>query len=474
MTLPSYSNANRAEFGFLALGLLAAVLLGLLIPTVPLLPLALIIVGPVLLLIGAIWPLAAVLVTVALAFEIIPTGLVMGIGSFRPHELMIGYLAVVAVGRALLRHEAIFAPLGRFRWPLLYLVLCVAMSVVYAHFFAHNEFILAELRNFAVWWLLLPTVLLVVRTDADQRLLIHGMIVLALAMSCIVIVQSVFDIRILTEARVEALDNSANADVTRSIAGGVTYLMVFALYYFLSMIARRKGSFLLVGLAVLLLVGGLAVTFGRGVWIATSAGLLLATFINQGVRGVVITGFTGALFVAGMLGLGSVVKPRLVDALIDRAMGVGEELERGGSFAWRGLENRAALAVLEARPLTGVGLGGEYKKTISTRGSFKNETWYIHNAYMAYAVKMGVHAALFPFWMMFAFAATAADALRRASSDSRSLQAALIGAFIVPVITSYTQPEWIAGSGVVAFSLLIAGLLVSAQDRRHEASNVPR
>ena len=473
MTLPSYSNTNRAEFGFLALGLLAAVLLGLLIPTVPLLPLALIIVGPVLLLIGAIRPLAAVLVTVALAFEIVPTGLVMGIGSFRPHELMIGYLAVVAVGRALLRHEAIFAPLGRFRWPLLYLVLCVAMSVVYAHFFAHNEFILAELRNF-VCWLLLPTLLLVVRTDADQRLFIYGMIVLALAMSCIVIIQSVFDIRILTEARVEALDKSTNADVTRSIAGGATYLMVFALYYFLSLIARRKGSFLLVGLAVLLLVGGLAVTFGRGVWIATSAGLLLATFINQGVRGVVITGFTGALFVAGMLGLGSVVKPRLVDALIDRATGVGEELERGGSFAWRGLENRAALAVLEARPLTGVGLGGEYKKTISTRGSFKNETWYIHNAYMAYAVKMGVHAALFPFWMMLAFAATAAEALRRASSDSRLLQAALIGAFIVPVITSYTQPEWIGGSGAIAFSLLIAGLLVSAQSHRHEASNVPR
>ena len=73
----SSGNANRSELLFLALGLCVASLLGLLIPVTPLLPLVLIIIGPVLLLLGALWPLAGLFVTAALAFEIIPAGLVM-------------------------------------------------------------------------------------------------------------------------------------------------------------------------------------------------------------------------------------------------------------------------------------------------------------------------------------------------------------------------------------------------------------
>lgn len=395
----------------------------------------------------------------------------MTLGSLKPHELMIAYLSLVVAVRTIVRSEPTFSMLERFRWPLLFLLFCIACSTIYAHFFAHNEFLLAELRIF-VAWLILPSIVLAVRNESDYRLLFRGMILFGIAMSIIVITQSVFNIRILTEARVEALDNATNLDVTRSLAGGATYFMVFGLYYFLNHIALRRGPFMLYVIGSLVLTGGLAVTFGRGVWVATVVGLIVTTFINRGLRGVAVSGLIGVLVISGMLGVGGLFKPRLVEAIVERAVGVGQEYQSGGSFGWRARENRAALAALEAHPLTGVGLGGEYKYTISAVGSFKNETRYIHNAYIAHAVKMGTHAALFPLWMILAFFVTGLGALRAGNENNRPLQAALIGAFLVPVITSYTQPEWFDSSGIIAFSFFIGGLILSAQGRFREISVV--
>lgn len=461
MSATGYDTSRRFG-GVLLIGCFgAAAILGLLISTVPPLVLVLLVGGPALLVVGSIWPLPALLLGAALLYEVVPREFVMTLGRFKVHELIIGYLSVAVATRAILRGQPLTSDLKEFRWPLLYLLACVSMSVVYARYFAGNEFLLAELRNFLTW-MMLPVLLLVVRSARDQRVMIGGMMGIAIAMATIVIIQSVFDVKLLTESRVESLDIS-NPDVTRSLAGGATYLIAFALYYCLNLVSVRRGPTLLLILSCLWLVAGLGVTFGRGVWLATAAGLLVATFLNRGIRGVVAAVAVGSLVVAAVLAVGTVVKPRMVDAIVERATGIGQEFKGGGSYGWRALENQAAMRALESRPYTGVGLGGEYKPTISSIGSFENETWYIHNAYMGYAVKMGWHAALFPFWAILCFVWAARRVWKFGPPHQRPLQAALIGAFFVPVLTSYTQPEWLDPGGVASFSFIIAALLISGR-----------
>lgn len=408
---------------------------------------------------GALWPLYAILIALALVFEAIPIGAVATVGSVKPHEVLVAYLAGVVFVRAIFARQSLLGALAEFKWPLIYLACCITASLIYATFFARNPYVLGELRGFTVW-LTLPMLALSIKDERDRVTFTRGLFFIAIVMATIVIIQSFFNVKILTEARVEVLDAEGNSDVTRSIAGGATYLIVFMLYYTILMPDERRWSMTWRVLGALLMILGLAVTFGRGVWIATTLGLMLSTFIARGIRGVVSTAAIGAAMVVVVLALAAMYNPRISEAVIERASGVGQEIQSGGSYAWRGLENRAAYAALRDRPWTGVGIGGEYKKTISSQGHFEFETLYIHNAYVGYAVKMGLPGALFPPLMILCFIVTARRIFKRVTPDGRLIVSSLVGAFLVPCITSYTQPEWLNDQGIAAFSMLITLLLL--------------
>jgi hypothetical protein len=103
----------------------------------------------------------------------------------------------------------------------------------------------------------------------------------------------------------------------------------------------------------------------------------------------------------------------------------------------------------------GVGLGGQYKQTASSEGHFGIEGTYIHNGYLFFPLKMGLFASFVPMAFMLAFALTLRQGLSRhagAASDP-AFVAALAGAFVVPCISSYTQPEWADPRGVAALAL---------------------
>ena len=76
------------------------------------------------------------------------------------------------------------------------------------------------------------------------------------------------------------------------------------------------------------------------------------------------------------------------------------------------------------------------------------------SAATAYPLRMGLHAAAVPFLFMLAFALMSYRSLRLAQGRLRAIGAALAGAFLVPCITSYTQPEWM-GQGLGAFGLFM-------------------
>ncbi|GAB2886775.1 hypothetical protein GCM10027046_13860 [Uliginosibacterium flavum] len=424
--------------------------------------------GPIVLIVTLRWPLASMFLFFSLVFEAIPARFIPGLGSFRVYELLLILLFVHLWFDALWRSEPFWKPLGQFRVPLLYLVFCLSMSVLYVKFYAPNPNLLTELRGF-VCWLSLPILCLLIRTRREH----HWLVVLAISVGLIVamyaVIQSFTGVSILS-SRLEMLD-VRNSDVTRSIAGGGIYLMVFGLIWavmrWMDFVPRQSlGNLAVAAIAA----AGIAVSFGRGVWLAAVVGLLFASWLNRGARGFFSAIFAGSLIVVVALAGLSVVKPRTALAIVDRALGVKTEIEQGGSYGWRALENRQAFAVLARKPLTGVGLGGHYKDRGTLAGGFENETRYIHNAYVGYMVKMGVHAVLFQVLMVFVFGAMLVRLRKRIKSADRPVFCAAAGTFVVPAITSYTQPEWITAQGIVVFCTM--SVLVLFYLREHATAPV--
>jgi hypothetical protein len=405
-------------------------------------------------------PFAGAVVVVVLLFEIVPGFLqprfpFLG-GRLQMSDILLMLLVVVVLWRYTLMGKSVLQPLRPAVWPLAYLAACLTSSVVYVTYFSPNAALLSEGRAFIVW-LLLP--LLVLTADTPKR--VHRLVLAAaltgLTIAVVVTIQSLFEVRIMSNARVEYLDGGPNRDVVRSIAGGGVYLMAFALFLLLNRAFDRRLSWWLALPALLLPIAGLAVQFGRGVWVASAIGLLVSALVHRGVVGLLRTSIAMFLAAAVLLSIAAISSPRLAEAVIERATGMLYEVRFGGSFHWRQVENREALDKIERQPLTGVGIGGEYKDTISTEGSFAIETTYIHNGYLYFPLKMGIFAAFVPYVFIAAFALTILQVVRRwGLGADRGLVAALCGAFTVPVVTSWTQPEWVSPQGIGAFCVFFA------------------
>ena len=380
-----------------------------------------------------------------------------GGGQLKVQDLLILFVGGVVLARAAIEGRSLKQALGPLYWPLVYLGVLVLVSTFYSVMVLRNQFALTEARAF-VAWLVLPLLALTIDTPQRLRRLINFMIFSALVIAAYAFAQSIFDINIMG-GRVEMLDRR-NSDITRSIAGGSTFLMVFGIFLLVNDFGARRARWWLVLPALALLLAGLAANFGRGVWISAGVGLLVCAFLQRGIRGV----FGVSMLLAIMLGIGlsgvSLVKPRVVEALIDRVTSVGSEIESGGSFQWRKVENDEAMRAIRGRPL-GIGFGGEYKQILSSQGSFEIETRYIHNAYLFYPLKMGWVAAIVPFLFVLAMARMLSGWLRHQGSGERVVAAASAGCMVSIMIVSYTQPEWTTMPGISLISVLLVATLLS-------------
>lgn len=401
-------------------------------------------------------PHLALIFVMMLVFEVIPNSLQprlpIGPGKLQVYDILILLLSAFVVLRAWANGQRPLQALGPVRWPLYYLSTCVLISLIYVRYFAPNLMALAEARQ-QIMWLAVPLMVLSADTPKKFKTMVTMIVVIGLIIALYVTLQSTLDIRIMTSARVERLDK-VNSDVTRSIAGGGIYIVVFSLFLIMNRMIGRQVSWIWGGLGCLLLVLGLAVQFGRGVWVATAFGLLVSAALYRGFAGVLRIALAGVMAVTLALGVAAVVKPRLAEAVAARALGIGTEVQSGVSFNWRILENQAALPRIERQPFTGVGIGGEYKQMRTSLG-FDQETTYIHNGYLYFPLKMGIFAAFIPFAFITAFILTIRQASANAARpQDKGFSAALCGAFSVPVITSFTQPEWAATQGVAAFAIM--------------------
>ena len=451
----------RPDFSAVALVLGAmfmAVLAGLVTSYLPWLFTLLLVLLPLVLVASISRPMVGLVVVLMFIFEVVPSAfqprLPFGGGRLQAYDVLLLYLAGLVLLRAWMTRTPPLLSMGPVRWPLYYLLVCVAVSLVYVRYFAPNTLSLGEARVF-VAWLLVPIMALAVDTPARYRWMLRSVLAIALVIALYVSIQSLFDLRIMTGARVELLDKDLNSDVVRSIAGGGIYVVIFAIFLLINRMLERKFGWWWAVPAALLLVFGVAVQFGRGVWLSALAGLLVSAALFRGYAGVLRVLLLGSFTVALMLSAAAVFKPRLAEAVVERALGIGYELQSGGSYGWRRMENQAALNRIERNPLLGVGLGGQYKQTASSEGHFGIEGTYIHNGYMFFPLKMGLAASFIPLAFIIAFVVVLRQGVQQHRDDpDAGLVAALAGAFTVPCVASYTQPEWADPRGISAIAIL--------------------
>jgi hypothetical protein len=449
--------------GWISAFVMLAVLLGLIVAVFPWWFAIGVVLIPFVFFASVSMPHVGLVFTLFLIFEVVPSafqpGVPFGGGQLKLYDILIMYLSGVVLLRAMAQKLAVRPLIGSYWWPLVFLFCCVGVSLFYVQFVAHNRLVLGEARNF-IGWLIVPLIVLGIDTQSRYRIFVREILFIATVIAVFVTIQSLFDLRIMTGARVEALDANQNSDVTRSIAGGGTYLMIFALYFAINRIADGKYSTLWAVPFALLMGAGLAVSFGRGVWIATGIGLLASALLHRGAKSAFVTAVLGAVSIGIVLAGLAAIKPRIAEAVVSRAAGVSEEVGSGGSFNWRKTENAEALKNIAAKPLFGVGIGGEYKHVSSSVASFEIETRYIHNGYLYFPLKMGWMAAFVPILLIVGFVSGLKKCLARPGNQDRGFLAATGASFLVPVITCFTQPEWSTMQSIAALAVLMAMTLL--------------
>ena len=456
-------SASRSDLWLAAGALGVAIVLGALSSVLPPVMMLVALVALVMIGISVTRPYLGLIAALMLIFEVIPEDYQPGVGKLRAYDVMVVLLTAFVVLRTLSRSESVLKHLGSMIWPLAYLFACLGISIFYVKYYSPNEFMLSEARAQFIW-LLLPLAVMSVDSRARFKHFMIGIIFIALVVALYVSLESLFQFKFMGEKRIMPLDVFGNSDIVRSTAGGGIYILTFALLLCINMMLERQLK-LWAGIPlVLMLCLGLAVQYGRGVWIATTIGLLISACVYRGWSGLFRVAVAGVLGVSLFLGGMAVVKPRVAQALVERATGIGDELESGGSFGFRKMENRYALAAIEKHPIVGVGIGGIYKPTVTAAGwGWLNETVYIHNSWLWFPLKLGLIASLVPFVFILCFCREIYRGIRHSggrADGARWFVGAIAGAFVVPIVASYTQPEWADPQGIAALATLIACALL--------------
>jgi len=459
----------------IAAGVVLAAFLGLLVGAgVP--PLVLGIgLAPVAIAAAVWWPPFGLVLLLALVYSVVPAPpLPLLGGTVQSSDLALLGLAAVLAARAVRSPEPLFGRNGRvLLLPLALLAALAAVSLVHALVVqpTATRDVLAEARHF-LYWLLAPMVVLALREAVAWRRFVLALIALGLIIAAIAALQSVLGIQVM-RGRVEALETLGQyyGGVVRTITPGI-YLAVFALLALAARYALGASSLLVAGALMVLPAIAIVFGFGRAIWAAALAALALLLVGLGPLRGLKL-GFVALL--GGLLATTILLfaKPAVLDAVVDRAISLPTEVDRGSSFAWRRLENEYAVKALARSPLLGIGLGGDYKPVLN-HALRPEQTRHLHNGYLYLLLKLGVLAAIVPVWLALACAVLMRRAWNAAPRPAdRAAAAACFAAFMVPMLTSFTQPEWMTYTGVATLALF-AGLLAAAANFAERAARAGR
>ena len=469
---------------FVTLVLFIALIVGLMGAILPWWIILMLLIPPVIVFAAFLLPELAIIGLLALLYGLLPVWISpqipLGPGSIKTYEaalLLVVFIVLVRFAR--------LPPLGIYwKWlkPVLLLMVLTVSGVIVANLLYDTpvKTALSEARN-QLFWLLVFVVVYLVQTKCELKRLTMGIVFVALLISAFVIAQFLTGQSFIHLARVEDLVtlDQTNTDITRSLAGGGIYMIVFSILLLLARLMTRSISIPLALLALIILVASIVVTFGRGIWIATIFVSLVMAFQLMRWKGLVSVLIIVTVGISFALTLLAFIKPAVIDAAFDRARSTTHEtFDENTTLGWRKDEAMFAKEHILMNPLFGIGLGTSYKPVERMNGWTVTEsdqamTHYIHNAYLGLWLKfgmMGLFAALWLSWNTF----RRGRVMLRQSSDikTKSLIAALIGGFMVPVITSFTQPEWLSHTGIGFFALML-GMLICIHRLMPSASSAP-
>ncbi len=324
-------------------------------------------------------------------------------------------------------------------------------------------------------WMIAPLVLLLIPNRRRLNRFSIGVVLVGLVIATAVVFQFATGKQIIANARVEELLtlNTRYTDVTRSTAGGGIYFVLFSLLYVLALLFMRRISVFIAYPVALILAAGIIVSFGRGIWIATAFAALFMAYLLKGKSGLANVIVVLSIAVAAALVGLATFKPQTLEAAYERIVSTTKEGQSNSSLGWRFEEAGFAFSKIASSPLLGIGYGTPYKPVMRLTGSEQDValTRYIHNGYLGLWLKLGIAGlgvAVWLAWRTFRRGLT----MTRQSEDPgmKALAAALTAGFIVPVITSMTQPEWLAPLGVAYFAMTLG--LFCALDRLRKATEV--
>lgn len=466
MFVANYSDSSKPNNIILILFGLFAVLFGLLASVLPWWFFVAFLLLPVLLAVAVFFPEYGLVILVLMISGLIPESLMptieVGPGKVLGTDLAIFGLLFVAIFKVFSVPGYLKGQGTLLRPVFMFFILTIIAMIVGAVFYgAPIKDVFTEARS-QVHWLIAFIVVYLTTEMVLLRRVLWGLVFVGIAVAIAVVLQFATGVAIIQNARVEGLVSGAThyQDITRSTAGGAIYLILLPIFYLLARVLTRSINYFIPLFLLPILAAGVLVSFGRAIWIATALGALMLAYLIKGTKGLAQVLVVLVLGVAMALLALSVVKPQVISAAYERVVSTAGEGAQNSSLGWRFEEAQFAIKKITSSPVFGIGLGTPYKPRLDLMADW-SQVRYIHNSYLGLWLKFGFLGLFAAVWLIFLVFVKALAIFRGAQSpEYRALAATLLISFSVPVMTSFTQPEWLVSTGISFFALVV-GLLVS-------------
>ncbi|MRW86259.1 hypothetical protein GJ698_19485 [Pseudoduganella sp. FT26W] len=333
----------------------------------------------------------------------------------------------------------------------------VVLSFSLSVFYFHNKLpnIYRDGRVF-LYWLWLPILWRMTASEADGvHKLVRVLLVIAYSVVVLAVMQWVTGVQVVAVGLVASLGTTSGfgESVTRVQMPGFLFVS-WAIIWLTLQVLYKRVNLLVGGALILVLLLGLYVNFGRGLWAWTFIGVLLPLFFIGGGRAIKLL---ATILVAGTLSIGTLalVKPTVLENVSERLLSVKNEGGRRTSYGWRQLENHEAMLTLQRTPLVGVGVGGEYRPWLHELRLFYEHVRYLHNSYLFVAVKLGIPGLLCLLLLYWRAWYGARKGLSEVVAEHRVTLLTCLSFFPIAMGISMTQPEFMNTYSVLQFVAVI-------------------
>jgi O-antigen ligase len=221
-------------------------------------------------------------------------------------------------------------------------------------------------------------------------------------------------------------------------------------------ISRGLGRLVALG-ALLIAIAAIVLTFSRAGFMTLAASFLmfLAVLARRKAPGAAI----------GLLVLAVCVPPLLPQGYVERLSTITNiEADRTGSAQGRWRDIQAAVEVVAKNPVIGVGIGQDILAMNAQRG----DDWtQVHNAYLQYAVDLGVPGVLLFAWLHLLCYRTARAVEKRAAREPAHRHLTLLAAGVQVSLVAFFIAAMFHPIAYQFYFFSIGGLAVSLRNIWH-------